>query len=151
MKPWLAHYDADVPQSLTYPDKTLVDYLAELGRDHGAKPALLFKGTSVSYGDLESQSNAFGAALVALGVRPGDRVAVLLPNCPQFFIAEFGAWKAGAIVVPLNPIYSEREYIQTTKQPNIAKCATTQVVHYNSGSSIITRTSCEHRHAAANR
>ncbi len=109
MKPWLAHYDPDVPQRLTYPDKTLVDYLTDLARDHGAKPALLFKGSTVSYGELDSQSSALAAALSARGVRPGDRVAVVLPNCPQFFVAEFGAWKAGAIVVPLNPIYTERE------------------------------------------
>ncbi|MDO8795493.1 MAG: AMP-binding protein [Vicinamibacterales bacterium] len=109
MKPWLAHYDADVPTRLTYPDKTLVDYLTDLGRDHGAKPALLFKGSTVSYGDLDSQSSAFAAALAALRVRPGDRIALVLPNCPQFFVAEFGAWKAGAVVVPLNPIYTERE------------------------------------------
>src|SRR5688500_5255814 len=110
VKPWLAHYDPGVPHSLApYPDKTLLDYLAPLARDHGGKPALLFKGTSYSYGELEAQSDAFAAALVAQGIRQGDRVALLLPNCPQFFVAEFGAWKAGAIVVPLNPIYSERE------------------------------------------
>jgi long-chain acyl-CoA synthetase len=110
VKPWLAHYDPGVPHSLApYPDKTLLDYLAPLARDHGGKPALLFKGTSYSYGELEAQSDAFAAALMAQGIRQGDRVALLLPNCPQFFIAEFGAWKAGAIVVPLNPIYSERE------------------------------------------
>ena len=114
MKPWLAHYDADVPASLKpYPDRTLVDYLLELARDHGDKPALLFKGASMSYGALETLSNAFAAALAALGVRPGDRVALLLPNCPQFLIAEFGIWKAGGIVVPLNPIYSERELEMT--------------------------------------
>ena len=109
MKPWLTHYDSDVPRSLTYPDKTLVDYLTDLGRDHGARPALLFKGSTVSYGDLDSQSSAFAAALAALRVRPGDRIALVLPNCPQFFVAEFGAWKAGAVVVPLNPTYTERE------------------------------------------
>ena len=110
MKPWQAHYDPGVPHSLApYPDKTLVDYLADLARDHSGAPALLFKGTSFSYGELESQSNAFAAALTALGIRPGDRIGLLLPNCPQFFVAEFGAWKAGAVVVPLNPIYSERE------------------------------------------
>jgi long-chain acyl-CoA synthetase len=107
---WLAHYDADVPQSVApYPDKTLLDYLIELARDHGDKPALLFKGTAMSYRTLEDQSTACAAALSALGVRPGDRVALLLPNAPQFFVAEFGAWKAGAVVVPLNPIYTERE------------------------------------------
>ena len=110
MKPWLAHYDADVAQSIApYPNKTLVDYLADLSRAHGDRPAVLFKGSAVSYGMLESQSDAFAAALTALGVRPGDRVAIVLPNCPQFMVAEFGIWKAGGVVVALNPIYSERE------------------------------------------
>lgn len=109
-KPWLEHYDADVPPTLApYPDKTLLDYLDELARDHGRRAALLFKGASLSYAALEAQSNAFAAALAALGVRQGDRVALLLPNCPQFLVAEFGAWKAGAIVVALNPIWTERE------------------------------------------
>jgi long-chain acyl-CoA synthetase len=110
VKPWLANYDPDVPHSLApYPDKTLLDYLTPLAREHGDKTALLFKGATMTYGELEQQSDAFAAALVARGVQHGDRVALLLPNCPQFFIAEFGAWKAGAIVVPLNPIYTERE------------------------------------------
>ena len=109
-KPWLAHYDADVAHSLQpYPDKTLLDYLAPLAREHGEKPALLFKGTSVSYAQLNAESDAFAAALAAMGVQRGDRVALVLPNCPQFFIAEFGAWKLGAIVAPVNPTYTERE------------------------------------------
>ena len=110
---WLAHYDPDVSPSLApYPDKTLVDYLAELARNHGDKPALLFKGASVSYGRIEAESDAFAAALAADGVRHGDRVALVLPNCPQFLVAQFGVWKAGAITVPLNPTYSERELQQ---------------------------------------
>ena len=108
--PWLTHYDADVRRSLEpYPDKTLLDYLAPLARDHGPSTALLFKGASVSYARLAAESDAFAAGLASLGVGRGDRVALLLPNCPQFFIAEFGAWKAGAVVVPLNPTYTERE------------------------------------------
>ena len=110
VKPWLAHYDADVAHSIApYPDKTLIDYLADLSRAHGDRSALLFKGASVSYGVLETQSDAFAAAVASLGVRPGDRVALILPNCPQFMIAQFGVWKAGGVVVALNPIYSERE------------------------------------------
>jgi long-chain acyl-CoA synthetase len=110
VKPWLAQYDADVAVSVApYPDKTLLDYLSDLAREHGDRPVLLFKGTSMSYATLERLSTAFAAALAAEGVRAGDRVALLLPNCPQFFIAQFGIWKAGAVVVPLNPIYSERE------------------------------------------
>ena len=109
-KPWLAHYDADVPQSLQpYPDKTLLDYLAALAVEHASRPALLFKGAEMSYAQLHRDSNAFAAALAALGIRHGDRVALVLPNCPQFFIAEMGAWKTGAIVCPVNPTYTERE------------------------------------------
>src|SRR5581483_8509414 len=54
-------------------------------------------------------SDACAAAFASLGIRRGDRVALLLPNCPQFFIAEFAAWKIGAIVAPLNPVYTEHE------------------------------------------
>src|SRR3954470_14089656 len=91
-QPWLAYYDADIPRSLQpYPDATLLDYLATLARQHGSKPAVLFKGAAVSYAQLHAQSDAFAAALVTMGVRHGDRVALVLPNAPQFFVAEFGA------------------------------------------------------------
>ena len=108
--PWLAHYDAGVPSTLApYPDRTLVDYLADAARTRPKQPALLFKGAKVTYAELERLSDVCAAAFASLGVRRGDRVALLLPNCPQFFIAQFGAWKLGAIVAPLNPIYTEHE------------------------------------------
>jgi long-chain acyl-CoA synthetase len=108
--PWLAHYDEHVPATLEpYPKRTLVDYLAEAARERPGHPALLFKGAVVSYGELDRLSDTFAAALQALGVKAGHRVGLLLPNCPQFFIAEFGAWKIGAVVAPLNPIYTEYE------------------------------------------
>ena len=108
--PWLAHYDAGVPATLEpYPRRTLVDYLADAARRQPNAPALLFKGATITYGDLDRMSDACAAALTALGVKAGDRVALILPNCPQFFIAEFGAWKIGAVVAPLNPIYTEHE------------------------------------------
>jgi long-chain acyl-CoA synthetase len=108
--PWVSHYDAGVPATLEpYPERTLVDVLAEFARTQPNRPATLFKGATVTYGQLERLSDACASALAALGVRRGDRVGLLLPNCPQFFIAEFGAWKLGAIVAPLNPIYTEHE------------------------------------------
>ena len=108
--PWLQHYDEGVPASLQpYPDTTLVDAVAEAARDRPHHPALLFKGTVVTFGELDRLSTAVAAELIADGVRKGDRVALLLPNCPQFVIAQFGIWKAGGIVVPINPIYTERE------------------------------------------
>ena len=107
---WLQGYDEGVPTTLEpYPDRTLLDYLSETARKWPERPALLFKGSKVTYGRLEKESDALAAALVAIGVKPDDRVALCLPNCPQFLIAEFAAWKAGAIACPFNPTYSDRE------------------------------------------
>ena len=108
--PWLAHYDPGVPTTLApYPNRTLLDYVAEAARHRPDSAALLFKGAKVSYGELDRLSDACASAFTALGISRGDRVGLLLPNCPQFFIAQFGAWKIGAIVAPLNPIYTEHE------------------------------------------
>src|SRR6476660_563593 len=110
LTPWLRHYDPGVPPTLVpYPRRTLLDYVAESAARDRHHPALLFKGSTITYGELERLSDAFAAALTDIGIRKGDRVALLLPNCPQFVIAELGAWKAGAIVCPFNPTYSEHE------------------------------------------
>ena len=108
--PWLDHYDPGVPPSLApYPDRTILDFVADLATERPHQPALLFKGATVTWERLARESDAFASALASLGVRRGDRIALLLPNCPQFFVAELAAWKLGAIVAPLNPIYTEQE------------------------------------------
>ena len=143
-RPWLAHYDSDVRPSLApYPDKTLLDYLSELARGHGSRAAVLFKGRSIPYSQLEAESTACAAAFAALGVRKGDRVALLLPNCPQFLVAEFGAWKAGAVVVALNPTYSERE-IEQALQTLGATVIVTLTPFYERVSQVRTRTGVRH-------
>ncbi len=107
---WHEHYDEGIPVTLEpYPERSLLDYLSESSRQWPHRPALLFKGAKLSYRRLDRLSDRFAAALVEQGVTPGDRVALCLPNCPQFVIAELGAWKAGAIVCPFNPTYSDRE------------------------------------------
>jgi long-chain acyl-CoA synthetase len=108
--PWTRHYDPEVPATLVpYPDKTLVDYVRETARDLPDAPAIFFKGTALSNEDLDRLSDSFAASLVGAGIKKGDRVALVLPNCPQFLIAEIGAWKAGATVMPLNPLYTAGE------------------------------------------
>lgn len=107
---WLANYDDGIPSTLEpYPDRSLTEYLREAAFRWPDRPALLFKGTKTSYAKLEAQSNALATALREIGVKQGDRVAICLPNCPQFLVAEFAAWKVGAIAAPFNPTYSERE------------------------------------------
>jgi len=108
--PWFAHYDAGVPRTLApYPARTLLDYFGDGVRARPDAPVLLFKGGTLTYRELDARANAFAAALAELGVRRGDRVALCLPNCPQFMIAQFAAWRLGAAILPLNPTYSADE------------------------------------------
>src|SRR5690606_30551486 len=108
--PWFKHYDPGVPRRIgTYPPGTLLDAVDASARERPDAPAFLFKGRAMSWRELVAASDAFAVALAAMGVGAGDRVACLLPNCPQFFIGELAAWKLGAIYVPLNPIYTEDE------------------------------------------
>jgi len=107
---WKRNYDDGVPRSLEpYPALTLVDYLRQTAASWPSRPALFFKRATTTYAQLEKWSDRFASGLMDLGVTPGDRVALCLPNCPQFIIAEVGAWKAGAIVCPINPTYTDRE------------------------------------------
>jgi long-chain acyl-CoA synthetase len=122
---WLSHYDPGVPATLApYPSRTLVDYLADAARAQPHAPALLFKGARLTFADLDRLSDACASAFAALGISRGDRVGLLLPNCPQFLIAEFGAWKIGAIVAPLNPTYTERELAGPLRENGIATIVT---------------------------
>jgi long-chain acyl-CoA synthetase len=107
---WRAHYDRGVMRTLEpYPDRTMLDYVDDAVRETPGAMALWFKGRSISWRELDAAAHAAGSALAAMGIGKGDRVALLLPNCPQFFVAELGAWRCGAVVVALNPIYTERE------------------------------------------
>ena len=108
--PWLGHYDPGVRATLApYPKRTLVDYVSDSASRNPGHPAILFKGSTISYGQLERLSDACAAAFASLGISRGDRVALLLPNCPQFVVAQLGAWKIGAVPAPLNPLYAEAE------------------------------------------
>lgn len=117
-KPWLAHYEKDVPHTIDYPPIPLHQMLEDSARKYPDRPAakLILRylgpitlGATLNYRQLQGQVNRFAAALAALGVHKGDRVALMLPNLPQFVIGFYGALKAGAIVVNTNPTYTSRE------------------------------------------
>ena len=107
---WLKTYNKSVPYSLRpYPEGTLLDVVSETARLRPNHTALIFKGRYLSYSKLEKLSDAFANGLVKLGVRKGDRVALLLPNSPQSVITQLGVWKAWGIAAPINPLYTEYE------------------------------------------
>ncbi|HEX8730718.1 MAG TPA: long-chain fatty acid--CoA ligase [Ktedonobacterales bacterium] len=108
-RPWLAHYSATVPANIPIPEHSLAWLLDEATRTSGAYTAIDYYGTRISYAQLASLASRFARALVRLGVKRGDRVAICLPNIPQFPIAFFGAVMAGAVVTPTNPLYTPSE------------------------------------------
>ena len=110
-RPWLEHYDAGVPQHLDYPAIPLYRLLDDSAAQQPAHTCTIFFGKRMSYGAVKEASDRLAASLQGLGVQPGDRVALLLPNSPQFIIAYYAILKAGAVVVALNPLYTAHELL----------------------------------------
>ncbi len=108
-RPWVKFYEPGVKEHLTYPDLTVDKVLSESARRFPDHTALLFYGTKITYADLDLLVNRFANALAGLGVKKGDRVALMLPNVPQMVIAYYGALRLGAIAVATNPLYKEHE------------------------------------------
>ncbi|MEQ4518070.1 long-chain-fatty-acid--CoA ligase [Pseudarthrobacter sp. B907] len=108
-RPWTKHYSPGVPANLKLPEGSLVDLIDSSVRRFGAKTALEFFGATTSYRELGAQINRAAAGLKKLGVKAGDRVALVLPNCPQHVVAFHAALRLGAVVVEHNPLYTDRE------------------------------------------
>ncbi len=111
-RPWLKSYPADIPATLSYPDFPLPALLAQAAEEFPQQTALIYYGRRISYQELQELVDRCAAALYALGLRPGDRLALLLPNLPQYPIAFYGALKLGLIVVQLSPLASANELAQ---------------------------------------
>ncbi len=108
-KIWHKFYEENVPKTLDYPQINVFELLDNTVLKFPRQTALVFFGNKISYLELQSMVNRIASALADLGTKKGDRVALILPNCPEFVIGYFAALKIGAIVVPTNPTYSNRE------------------------------------------
>ncbi|MET4094292.1 long-chain-fatty-acid--CoA ligase [Arthrobacter sp. UYCu712] len=108
-RPWTEHYGPGVPADLKLPAGSLVDLMDSSVRRYGSKTALEFFGASMSYKELGTLISQAAAGLKKRGVKAGDRVALVLPNCPQHIIAFHAVLRLGAIVVEHNPLYTDRE------------------------------------------
>lgn len=106
---WHKSYDPQVPPSIDYEKLTLGEALERSARNHPEQVALLMMGKKITYRELNELVNRFAGALRDLGVKKGDKVAILLPNIPQGFIAIYAVFRLGAVVVMNNPLYTERE------------------------------------------
>lgn len=111
-KPWLNHYPAGVPASVAVEIQALPSLVALLESSFtrfAALPCCKFMGRSFSFAQVEQQSRQFAAYLQSLGLQPGDRVALMMPNVPQYVAAVAGVLRAGLVVVNVNPLYTPRE------------------------------------------
>ncbi|MBM6622161.1 AMP-binding protein [Micrococcaceae bacterium RIT802] len=108
-QPWVRNYQPGVPAEIELPTESLVDMFEHSVAAAGRAPALEFFGRRTSYRDLGEQVDRAAEGLRRLGVRAGDRVALILPNCPQHVIAFYAVLRLGAVVVEHNPLYTARE------------------------------------------
>ena len=108
-KPWFHSWPKDVPWHLDYPNVPLYQLLRKTALEHQDKSAIVYFDREITYGELDQLSDRFAAGLVGLEVRKGDRVAIFLPNIPQFIIAYYGILKVGAVLTTISPLHRERE------------------------------------------
>ncbi|MDX1984721.1 MAG: AMP-binding protein [Bryobacteraceae bacterium] len=106
-RPWLRHYR--VPHSLPLPTLTILDHLERNARQNPQATAIQYFDKTISFAELDHQASCFAALLAHRGIGRGDRIALSLQNNPQFAVAQYGAWKRGAAIVPLSPMYKEEE------------------------------------------
>lgn len=108
-QPWLDHYPPGVPPHLDYPAEPLYRLLEESARRNPDRVACRFFRQEWTYAELLARSRRMAAALRARGLQPGDRVALILPNVPEYLVALFGTWMAGGVTVPINPLMVPEE------------------------------------------
>ena len=108
-KLWFNCWPAEVPKSMNYPVVPLHEILIKTAKEHPKQTAIEFLDAQMTYEQLNSLSTSFAYALSSLGVKKGDRVALFLPNIPQFIIAYYGILKAGAVFTTISPLHRERE------------------------------------------
>lgn len=105
-RPWIKHYDAGVPATLDYPPKRVFDFLDESAFRWPENIALIYRGRGIRYRDLARLADRLASALTRSGLEKGQRVGLILPNCPQFVAVYFAILKAGGVVCAINPHYT---------------------------------------------
>jgi long-chain acyl-CoA synthetase len=101
---WLSHYPACMPAHLDYPDEPVWSLLQQAASDFPHRVAVRYYHETITYEDLFEQARKAATLYQSLGIKPGDRVGILLPNIPEYLVAAYGAWMAGAVVVSLSPL-----------------------------------------------
>lgn len=108
-RPWLKLYPSNVPADVDVEIKSFIEAFDEVTERREKRNAIIFYGKKITYGELREKVDRFATALADLGVKKGDRVALLMLNCPEHVIAYYGVIKAGGIIVSISPVYVSAE------------------------------------------
>ncbi len=108
-RPWLSQYPKEVPADIEVPDASVNDLFDKVTEKYPKRSAIIFYGNKLSYAELREKVDRFATALADLGVKKGDRVALLLLNCPEHVIAFYAVLKLGAAVTAVSPVYVSSE------------------------------------------
>ena len=108
-RPWFKWYDSGVPRSIDYPKVPLKDMFNKNAAATPDRPYIIIDDTVITYGEANKMSRKLANALMTLGVKKGDCVALMSPNFPQYIIGLEACYKIGAIIVPVNPMATEKE------------------------------------------
>jgi len=108
-RPWLQHYPEGVSPEITFPSMTLGEAFDESTDKWSRRTAIIFYGNKISYAELRDMVDRFAAALSSMGVKKGDRLALLMLNSPEYIISFYAAAKIGAVVTPISPVYVSSE------------------------------------------
>ncbi len=108
-RPWLKFYEPGVPHHIDYPRIPLYRILDDTVEGFPELDAVIFRGKKIKYRELGEWVGNLASGLTQIGLRKGDRVALMLPNCPSYIVAYYAILKIGGIVVNVNPMYVERE------------------------------------------
>jgi long-chain acyl-CoA synthetase len=106
---WHRSYPPGIPPELDFEKITMPEFLTRTAERFPDRTALIFMGKKITYRKMETMVNRFAKALMAIGVKAGDKVAMLLPNMPQFVIANYAVFRIGAVPVMNDPLYTERK------------------------------------------
>ncbi|MDZ5470747.1 long-chain-fatty-acid--CoA ligase (plasmid) [Bacillus sp. 31A1R] len=143
LKPWLKNYPDEIPATLSYTNEPVQKYLKNTAEEFPNKVAIHFMGKEYTYQEVYEQSYKLAGYLQDLGIEKGDRVAIMLPNCPQAVVSYYGILMAGGIVVQTNPLYMERELEYQMKDSG-AKAIVTMDILFPRVTKVMANTELKH-------
>jgi long-chain acyl-CoA synthetase len=141
---WTTHYDQGVRWDLELKEKNVVQFLDASASRWGSRPAVTLKGNTLTYAQLKEQVDRFATGLAKLGVQKDTRVALWMPNLPQYVIAYFAILRLGAQVVPTNPLYVEREIEHQFNDAGVTVVVTLDFLWRNRLRQMMGKTGVEH-------